>query len=69
MRSGTMIRVYFRDHHHEQSYLSFGTEEEALACVRRVRDRLVKVTTNDERGEEVEDEALRERLVRAAEAG
>jgi hypothetical protein len=30
---------------------------------------LVKVTTNDERGEEVEDEALRERLVRAAEAG
>lgn len=61
------IRVYFRDHHHQQSYLSFPTEEEAVNCVRRVRDRLQKITLEDEvSGVEIEDKKASRRLKAAA---
>ena len=41
------IRVYFRDHMHQESYLSFDSERDAIDCVRRVRDRLKRITVHD----------------------
>lgn len=39
-----MIRVYFVDHHRQLSYLSFDSEEKALRQIRRVHNRLRKIT-------------------------
>ena len=60
------IRVYFRDHQHQQSYLSFTSESAASHHVRRVRDRLIKVTSCDVGGEEHEDNQLTQRVISAA---
>ena len=61
------IRVYFRDHQHQQSYLSFATEAEAVDCVRRVRDRLQKITVHDEaKKEEIVDKKATNRIKTAA---
>ena len=61
------IRVYFRDHQHQESYLSFATEAKAADCVRRVRDRLKKITVHDEvKGIEREDKKAIRRIKTAA---
>jgi hypothetical protein len=41
------IRVYFRDNQHQESYLSFDSEPDAVDCVRRLRDRLHRITVHD----------------------
>ena len=43
------IRVYFRDHQHQQSYLSFMSENAAADHIRRVRDWLIKIRACDAR--------------------
>ena len=60
------IRVYFRDHQHQQSYLSFSTETDAADHIRRVRDRLIKITSCDSNGYEQLDPPLAQRLIAAA---
>jgi hypothetical protein len=64
--SQSTIRVYFRDHQHQQSYLSFLTESAASDHVRRVRDRLIKITACDESGHERHDPQLTQRVISAA---
>jgi hypothetical protein len=60
------IRVYFRDHQHQQSYLSFTSESAASDHIRRVRDRLIKITACDASGQEQLDPELAQRLIAAA---
>jgi hypothetical protein len=62
------IRVYFRDHQHQESYLSFTSEATAADHIRRVRDRLIKIRACDAHGEEHIDLSLTKRLIAAAAA-
>jgi hypothetical protein len=63
------IRVYFKDHQHQVSYLSFSNEVEAARQVRKVRDRLRRIALWDpETGSEHTDRGMELRIREAAAA-
>ena len=56
------IRIYFRDHQHTESYLSFASEDEAARYVAKLRDRfrVIKVLDEEDQTEHFDPEtALR----------
>ncbi len=67
MDSGKVIRVYFRDELHGQSYLSFNTEAEAVQQIRKVQDRFRSITIFDEATcRELFDAEVALRIIKAA---
>ena len=61
------IRIYFRDNHHGESYLSFPSEIEAAEYIRKIRDRFRSVKLFDEKtGTELFDAELSLRVISSA---
>jgi hypothetical protein len=61
------VRIYFRDNHHGESYLSFPSEIEAAEYVAKIRDRFRAIKVFDEEtGTERIDQTIALRVIASA---